>query len=146
LTLIWPLKRFNHTRNTMKGCVSVVRLVWQVSFYHWIMVAILSFFAAILLLNVILTFNPKSDVNNGLVISKIPWKMCHSYFPSMFSHFSFFIISNGGHLGFMQIMQFAQGCQSGNKVYFDLGPHTNTKQRKKFIRITISRFIKYQID
>jgi len=33
-----------------------------------------------------------------------------------------FQMASGGHLGFMQIIRVAQGCQLGNKAEFVLGP------------------------
>ena len=52
----------------------------------------------------------------------------------------------GGHLGFMQIRQNAQGCPEGNQAKNDPRTNTNTIQQKNLIVPTISRFPKFRLD
>jgi len=51
------------------------------------------------------------------------------------------MMAPGGHLGFMQITEVAQSCQSGNPAEITRGGHVSTNQQKNFIGKNISGFV-----
>ena len=50
-----------------------------------------------------------------------------------------FVMSAGGHLGFMQITKIAQSGRKGNQAGIVLGPPRNTNHQKNVIGKNISR-------
>ena len=60
---------------------------------------------------------------------KTPEKTPFTTFYDTYEKGYFSNMATGGHLGFMQIRQVAQGCSFGNKAKFDLGPLWSMNQQ-----------------
>ena len=77
---------------------------------------------------------------------KTPNNICHTLCFMNKINIAKFIISFGGHLGFLPIKKVAQGCQSGNQARIVLEWPQNKNYQKKFIGKNISRLGNFQID